>query len=263
MTKLRGTILASVAFAFLTTVFLFGSYVHSAVAQEPDLGAAATEQTEEVVELFVLEKDIESNLMKELNEKSLIVPDEIIFQIEEEVIESSANTSIPIPKPEIEIAEVKVIEIIKTPTSAEETESLDTLRAIEHEVHSRSNLAREKRNREDLIFDKALTEYARGRSMDMLDRNYFSHTSPDGCGIGCNLELSEYETFVWGENIARYAPYNESTMQAVAEIFVEKWLKSSGHRDNLLSKQYTHEGVGAAILGDQIIITVIFATPEK
>jgi len=126
-----------------------------------------------------------------------------------------------------------------------------------------SNNARLKRAHTDLGLDERLSKLAQKRSEDMLELNYFSHTSPNGCDIVCNFEESGYETLEWGENIARYEPFNQKTAQVVAEIFVEKWLKSSSHRGNLLSDQFAYQGIGAAVRDGEIIVTVIFAGSRK
>lgn len=258
MKRLRRVLLASCVFAAASMLFLFTGYIRSAVAQEPDTGAAITEQTEMIVEIIVLEhRDKSAQIITvEENEVSLTVVDEIleedIMQVDEiEVIEVTENDP-----------EIKIVEVVSVANEVSIENEVSTLRGIENEIHERSNVARIKRDKDELVFDHELSHLARMRSQDMLTRDYFSHTSPDGCGISCNFASSGYETLVWAENIARYEPYDKASMKVVAEIFVEKWLKSSGHRENLLAKEYSHHGIGAAVQNGEIIVTVIFARPE-
>lgn len=256
MKKLRRALVFSSVFAVFSMFVLFSSYVRSAVAHEPNVGAAVTEQHDEIVEIIVVEHDLHVQLPS--NEILEIETNDLDTEVISETVTDDLTETPLTPEPK----EVKVIELKKSPEkTALETEQ-KALTGIEVEIHQRSNQARTKRGEDALIFDETLATFARDRSRDMIGRDYFSHTSPDGCGIACNFVSSDYNTLVWAENIARYEPYDEASMKIVAEVFVEKWLKSSEHRDNLLSSEYTHEGVGVAVKDKKIIVTVIFAKPE-
>ncbi|MBR6902775.1 MAG: SafA/ExsA family spore coat assembly protein [Clostridia bacterium] len=87
-----------------------------------------------------------------------------------------------------------------------------------------------------------LCRVARYKSQDMVDRHYFSHTSPT---YGSPFEMMKsfgitYRTA--GENIA----YGYRTPQAV----VDGWMNSSGHRANILNSSYTQIGVGYVANGN-------------
>ena len=89
-----------------------------------------------------------------------------------------------------------------------------------------------------------LVGIARGRSADMLNRDYFSHTIP---GCGC-LVYSQYDAngvaYLWaGENIG----WNSGLDDSYSPVRVhEKFMASPGHRVNVLDGRFTHGGVGAA-----------------
>jgi uncharacterized protein YkwD len=68
-----------------------------------------------------------------------------------------------------------------------------------------------------------------------VDRDYFSHTSPDGQGPGDRAAAAGYPRWS-GENIAAGYP----TPAAV----VEGWMNSAGHRANILNCQSKATGVG-------------------
>ena len=242
MRKLRRALLVSCMFSMASMLFLFASYIHSAVAHEPQTGAAITVQKEEIIEIIIFEHDV------------------YVEPLQEEILEPESDENIEVVQ-KTKDPEVKVVEILKKPENRKVEKEISTLTGIEVEIHTLSNAAREKRGRAALVFDKRLAELARTRSSDMLERDYFSHTSPEGCGISCNFAASDYDTLMWAENIARYEPYDEASMKVIAEIVVEKWLKSSRHRDNLLSGSYTHHGVGVAVQDERIVVTVLFATP--
>lgn len=75
---------------------------------------------------------------------------------------------------------------------------------------------------------------------DMLARNYFAHVSPEGVELTSRLaKYSQGETFTAiAENIA--------TGSVSAEIIMNQWIASPGHRANLLNPAYRRMGVGVA-----------------
>ena len=87
-----------------------------------------------------------------------------------------------------------------------------------------------------LTADWELSRVARYKSHDMKTNKYFSHTSPV-YGSPFDMMKSFGISYRYaGENIAK----GQSTPQAV----VNSWMNSSGHRANILNKNYTHIGVG-------------------
>lgn len=110
--------------------------------------------------------------------------------------------------------------------------------------------------------DDRLHTLAAARSRDMATRNYFSHTNPDGCGIMCHSAQIGVPVSRFAENIGWYAPYDSLSEAALAHHFLAAWMESKGHRDNLLTPELTHYGVGTAPQGEKLIITMVFATME-
>ena len=83
-----------------------------------------------------------------------------------------------------------------------------------------------------------LVQVARAHSQDMAQRNYFSHTSPEGLEPWDRVRAAGITGWsIVGENIA----YGYSSPESVQRV----WMNSSGHRANILSTRYTHVGVGA------------------
>ncbi|RIW33329.1 hypothetical protein D3H55_11785 [Bacillus salacetis] len=83
-----------------------------------------------------------------------------------------------------------------------------------------------------------LSNVARIKSEDMVNKNYFSHTSPT---YGSPFEMMEnfgIEYSTAAENIAA----GQETPQEV----VQAWMDSPGHRKNIMNKSVTHIGVGIA-----------------
>jgi uncharacterized protein YkwD len=70
----------------------------------------------------------------------------------------------------------------------------------------------------------------------MAQRNYFSHTGPDGSQPWDRAKAVGFEAQTMGENIAA----GQKTPQEV----VQAWMNSPGHRANILNPRYTQLGVG-------------------
>ncbi|MGY1763135.1 CAP domain-containing protein [Geodermatophilus sp. SYSU D00779] len=88
-----------------------------------------------------------------------------------------------------------------------------------------------------LTADPALAAVARAHSADMRDRDYFSHTSPEGLSPFDRAEQAGVD-YSRAENIA--------FGQADAAAVMEAWLESPGHRANILDCELTKLGVGVA-----------------
>lgn len=88
-----------------------------------------------------------------------------------------------------------------------------------------------------LAVDPELSAIARGHSEEMRDLRYFGHQSPRTGLAGDRLRAARYRTSMSGENLAK----NDSLTEAEASL-----LASVGHRANLLSRGFTHVGLGVA-----------------
>jgi uncharacterized protein YkwD len=80
-------------------------------------------------------------------------------------------------------------------------------------------------------------EVAQAHSEDMLQRDFFSHTNPDGDDPFDRLDNAGV-TWIGaaGENIALTPDGAESAL--------DLWLDSSGHRANIENCAYSHHGIG-------------------
>jgi len=87
-----------------------------------------------------------------------------------------------------------------------------------------------------LAADDLLHQAAYNHSLDMLVRDFFSHTNPDGEGPGQRLNELGYAWWEYAENIA--AGYSSP------EAVMNGWMNSPDHRDNILNCNSTEIGVG-------------------
>ncbi len=88
----------------------------------------------------------------------------------------------------------------------------------------------------DLAWHAAVAEVARAHSQDMQDRNFFSHTNPDGDDPFERLAAAGIGFAAAGENLAMGTGDGGQAFQL--------WMDSSGHRANIENCAYTHHGVG-------------------
>ncbi|HET6363584.1 MAG TPA: CAP domain-containing protein, partial [Nitrospirota bacterium] len=151
--------------------------------------------------------------------------------------------------------------------------------ALEKQIHSLINKERRKQGLSLLEWDDALSGIAQKHSRDMAARNYFDHYSPEGRDFSYRYQQGGYQcvvrtggtVYMGAENIAlNYlydsvttvngrAYYDWNTQDKIAETTVRGWMKSRGHRKNILTPYFKHEGIGVIIApDDRVYITQNF-----
>ncbi len=112
-----------------------------------------------------------------------------------------------------------------------------------------------------LSLDPELVAIARKRSMDMARKNSFT---ADDLHASANMLMTDNAKFqgLIGENVAaqHFTPGGTIDIEAFAGRFVEGWLASGPHKENLSFAEYDRTGVGAAANGDTIYVTQLFST---
>lgn len=118
-------------------------------------------------------------------------------------------------------------------------------------------------NAKVLALDSELVGVARAHSSDMATRNYFAHKSPDGT-TSADLIMDADDKFqgLLGENLAaqHFIVGSGIDVDIFAHRFVDSWLASPSHKENLAFAPYDRSGVGAAVEGNTIYVTQLFAT---
>lgn len=100
------------------------------------------------------------------------------------------------------------------------------------------NVEREKNNLKPLKIDNHLNKIAIVKAKDMAREKKMSHTSKK-FGVTFNLIKKEKIHFTKAaENIA--------SGHKTPEFVTERWLKSKGHRKNILERDYRFIGIGKA-----------------
>jgi len=97
-----------------------------------------------------------------------------------------------------------------------------------------------------LVENAALSSASTGYSQRMVAQGFFAHESPDGGTLVGRLTGAGYlggdDAWVVGENIG----WGQGTL-ATPRSMVDAWMHSPGHRENLLSGDYTEVGLGLAL----------------
>ncbi|WP_096269769.1 CAP domain-containing protein [Paucisalibacillus globulus] len=107
---------------------------------------------------------------------------------------------------------------------------------FEEQVAQLVNKERAKQGLSPLLHRADIKSVAEKKAMDMINSNYFSHTSPN---YGSPFDMMKtfgikYRTA--GENIAKGQKTPQEVMNA--------WMNSSGHRANILNAKFDSIGVG-------------------
>ncbi|PYZ94734.1 serine protease [Salipaludibacillus keqinensis] len=127
-----------------------------------------------------------------------------------------------------------IIRLVEEDNGQQQVEPADD--SFEAEVVRLVNEERANHGLQPLESSSEVQNVAHAKSKDMVDNNYFSHTSPT---YGSPFEMLdtygvEYRTA--GENIAQG--------QRSPEAVVNAWMNSQGHRENILNRNFSKIGVG-------------------
>lgn len=124
-----------------------------------------------------------------------------------------------------------------TSSGTTSTASSSDVTAAEQKAVELMNADRRANGLSNLQVSSALTAVARSHAQDIVARNFFSHTNPDGKTLADRLKQAGISFSAAGENIAE-----NISVQAAETTF----MNSSGHRSNILNSTYTTVGIGVA-----------------
>ena len=131
------------------------------------------------------------------------------------------------------------------PGAAVAADTLDPagVSALEMEMVSTLNADRTALGLVPVRIDARLMAIARARSTDMVEKDYFSHTQPDGRNVFNILSAQGITWYNAGEIIA----YNNYPLDSTISAANRGWMNSPGHHAIIVSKDYNYVGVGLAI----------------
>lgn len=153
---------------------------------------------------------------------------------------------------------------------------------LERQVHRGINRERHNAGLKDLKSDVHLAVIARNHSQDMARHHFFNHINLQGedpmerskrqngpvskqidadslvIGIAENIYWTHlYDQVITttenGKNI--HQDFHWLSLTQIAGTIVQGWMKSPGHRKNMLSPRYDRQGIGIAISGNDVFVT--------
>lgn len=181
------------------------------------------------------------------------------------------NTPPQVEKPPVtenKPQEPSIDETPQTPPSVEETPEVtppteqapsvnsNFIAQVEQAIFNKVNAERAKVGVPALTYNNTMQKYARIKSQDMGDKNYFSHEDLNGNLITVQMKKDGVSYRAWGENIAYIGGISDAN--ALANKFMTNWMNSSGHRANILSTNFSSIGVGVYKIGNKVYATQEF-----
>lgn len=134
-------------------------------------------------------------------------------------------------------------------------------------IHEKVNDERQQNGIAPLSYDDQLESDALQHSRDMAEHEFFGHSDPEGRSLS---ERVSVPCQVYAENVAK-TPFAADvkrptgttefvdTADEVAEITVNGWMLSTGHRQNVLDERFTSEGFGVyKTESDDVLVTQLF-----
>lgn len=129
---------------------------------------------------------------------------------------------------------------------------------MERHVVQRINAVRGEHMRPPLRTDADLARLAREYSCALLRRGILSHTDPDGKTVGDRVRAAGKSFLAVGENLASSTGPGDPVGAAI-----EAWMRSVGHRENILRPDFTDTGVGVCRDGTTYYFTQVFLRPGR
>jgi uncharacterized protein YkwD len=104
-----------------------------------------------------------------------------------------------------------------------------------------------------------LQKVARAHAVDMIERGFFDHVNPEGRGPGDRVGIIDRQ-FVGttGENIARMGGSISKNENPLAAQFHQNWMESEGHRENILTEDWSAVGIGVAYREGNVVAVQLF-----
>lgn len=124
---------------------------------------------------------------------------------------------------------------------------------MEAAVRQGVNQVRQKNGLQPLQNNEKLAQVARKYSRLMAEKKFFSHTAPDGSTMIERVHGAGITYWMVGENLFKC----QNVPQPVPAS-IEGWMKSPGHRANILRPVFTETGVGVWQVDNSYYITQLF-----
>jgi uncharacterized protein YkwD len=124
---------------------------------------------------------------------------------------------------------------------------------IEAAIRQGINQVRQENKLQPLQNNEELAQVARNYSRQMAEQNFFSHTGSDGSTLEKRVRAGGIYYWVVGENLFKSKNISQPVSPAI-----DGWMKSPGHRENILRPFFSETGVGVWRVGNSYYITQLF-----
>ncbi len=114
--------------------------------------------------------------------------------------------------------------------------------SISDQVLALLNAERARAGCQPLSLDSRLMRAAQQHSEDMATNNFVGHTGSNGSTLAQRADAVGYAWSALAENVAAGYPTPEAVMAG--------WMRSDGHRRNILNCRYVHVGIGYVYQAD-------------
>ena len=136
----------------------------------------------------------------------------------------------------------------------------EKLKPLADEIFRLTNEERKKAGVTEFKSYTLLSNAAQIRADECSKNKTLEHKRPDG--RPCDTVLDELNLKAkcswWGENAAY------CSTEPTAEFIVGTWMKSQGHKDNMLMSRYTHVGIGVSVADNGAYYFIqVFAEQKK
>ena len=116
----------------------------------------------------------------------------------------------------------------------------------EREILRLTNIERQNHGAPPVVWNDTLGRAARGHSRDLVENNMSGHVGSDGSRGGERAARAGWHTGI-SENVAGFTSTNP-IMTLAPDFFVELWMSSPTHRNNLLYESHAYLGVGFYVI---------------
>ncbi len=134
---------------------------------------------------------------------------------------------------------------------------------LEARLNARASGYRVTNDRSNLAPSELLRDAARAQALEMLLGAYVGHQSESGARFEARFQaFAGYDVPAFGENAARETQ-GGSNDEARADRLFQQWVDSTGHRRNLMNRDYDFVSSGVVQRGDHIYAIQIYWQKEQ
>jgi uncharacterized protein YkwD len=121
------------------------------------------------------------------------------------------------------------------------------LERLEKKLFDAVNQRRNEKRLSPLVWSDVLATEARRHSVAMMEGGFFSHRDPVRGDL--DRRINENEAKILWRRIAENLHQQQGMREPVSSA-VDSWMKSAGHRKNILDRSFTDSGIKIAIAAD-------------